>query len=192
MTSAETETVQEALLRSYFLTNGLLLCNENKTLPSLFTVGGDWNSIVSLIERGEVFYSKLFKGRVTYLSRAFYQQIKPYRQRTQKLPPESQRILALLREAGSMTTPAIKNALLLSGKAFAGGMQALFSELLVTAIARDRTMNESWSSFVWGAFETWERAHPLPDTAATPEALRALVGGLLAEKEIVKLLQSDT
>ena len=75
------ESIPIELLKGYFSRNGFLLCNECRNMPSLFNVGGDWNSIVQLIEEGQVFYSKLYKGRVTYLSREFYAQVKPYRQR---------------------------------------------------------------------------------------------------------------
>ena len=75
------------LLRSYFVQNGILLCNENPDLPSLPSVGGTWNDIVTMMEDREVFYSKLYKGRVTYLSREFYYHIKSLRQGRSTSPP---------------------------------------------------------------------------------------------------------
>lgn len=47
-------------LTSFFSENGLLLCNENTELPYLELVGGSWNAVVSLIESGDVFYSRLY------------------------------------------------------------------------------------------------------------------------------------
>ena len=83
------ESIPIELLKGYFSRNGFLLCNECRNMPSLFNVGGDWNSIVQLIEEGQVFYSKLYKGRVTYLSREFYAQVKPYRQRMELISSHS-------------------------------------------------------------------------------------------------------
>lgn len=152
---------RKTLLRSYFMTNGLLLCNESKELPYLESVGGDWISIVALIEEGEVFYSKLYKGRVSYLSREFYGNIKPYRQRLERLSPTARSIYEHLTQIEMATTVEIKEILFLSGKTFTQCMDELFKELLVTAIQRDRTMNVNWSSFYWGTFEKWEAMHPL-------------------------------
>ena len=50
-------------LKQYFSQNGLLLCNENTELPYLDLVGGSWNAIVSLMESGDVFYSRFYKNR---------------------------------------------------------------------------------------------------------------------------------
>ena len=46
------ESIPIELLKGYFSRNGFLLCNECRNMPSLFNVGGDWNSIVQLIEEG--------------------------------------------------------------------------------------------------------------------------------------------
>lgn len=73
------ETNARRLLEGYFSCHGLLLCNEDRDLPWLDSVGGDWNAVVALIEDRQVFWSKLWRGKVTYLSRACYWQLKPYR-----------------------------------------------------------------------------------------------------------------
>ena len=78
MVLGDTTDDTRPLLRNYFAQMGLLLCNENPYLPSLPTVGGTWNDIVAMMETREVFYSKLYKGRVTYLSRALYYHLKPF------------------------------------------------------------------------------------------------------------------
>jgi len=149
-----------SLLQSYFLKNDMLLCNENKDLPSLTTVGGDWDSIIMLIEQGEVFYSKFYKGRVTYLSREFYYKVKPDKQRTHKLTAKAREVLELIEAANPVSTSAIKDKLMISSKEYTACMDELFKELLVTAIKRDRTINANWSSFCWGTSQHWERLFP--------------------------------
>ena len=98
MVLGDTTDDTRPLLRNYFAQAGLLLCNENPYLPSLPTVGGTWNDIVAMMETREVFYSKLYKGRVTYLSRALYYHLKPFRQREANLSPEAAALLSLLRQ----------------------------------------------------------------------------------------------
>jgi hypothetical protein len=182
-------TESEDLLRSYFRKQGILLCNENRELPSLVSVGGDWNGIVSLMEQGEVFYSKLYKGRVTYLSRAFYAQIKPYKQPIEKVSPVAKRIFEFLCEAGHADTAEIKNALKLFGKPLSESMDELFRELLVTVIKRSRTLNANWCSFDWGTYKTWEQIHPVSDISPKRESLTALASSFLSERQIRNLLK---
>ncbi|MCI9264047.1 MAG: hypothetical protein HFF06_05685 [Oscillospiraceae bacterium] len=96
------------LLRGYFAQNGILLYNENRELPSLSSIGGQWNDIVALMENREVFYSKLYKGRVTYLSREFYYHVKPLRRREERLSPQARELLSLLRQTAPMGTEELK------------------------------------------------------------------------------------
>lgn len=177
------------MLARYFSGNGFLLCNENRALPSLFSVGGDWNGIVELIEDGQVFYSKLYKGRVTYLSREFYAQIKPYRQRMERISDRGAEIFELLETVECAGTQEIKRLLGLSNEAYTGAMLELGKELLVTAIRRDKTMNKNWSSFLWGTYKTWESLHPVSDIAVSDDRLKQLLAGLISEKEMKRFLK---
>ncbi len=178
-------------LRVYFLRNHILLCNDNAYLPSLNDAGGNWNAIIHLIETREVVYSKTYRKRTTYLSPALYATLKPYKQRFNKLPETSRRIYDLLSSCGPMSTQAIKDALMLSFKSFSAAFDPLLFELLVTAMERDRTMNETWSSFLWGTYAQWEGTltHPLPKVEASEANLIALLSHLMAEKEIGTLLK---
>lgn len=187
--AGNSDAASQDILKSYFARFGMLLCNDNHLLPSLSSVGGDWNGIVSLIEQGNVFYSKLFNGRVTYLSREFYAQVKPYRQRFRKVSPTSKRIFTFLNEYGPANTAKIKSALMLSSKEFSEGMDGLFKELLITALERDRTMNINWSSFYYGTYEAWEDRHPISDVSVSPDEFKRLVTGLLTDKQADKLLK---
>lgn len=183
------ESIPIELLKGYFSRNGFLLCNECRNMPSLFNVGGDWNSIVELIEEGQVFYSKLYKGRVTYLSREFYAQVKPYRQRMELISSHSRLIYNLLDTIGYANAQDIKRLLNLSNKVYTDAMHELSQELLITAIQRDKTINQNWSSFYWGTYKTWESLHPISDIEVSTSRLKQLLDRLISEKEIHKLLQ---
>lgn len=176
------------LLNSYFISNGILLCNESTELPYLEGVGGSWNGIVSLIEEGSVFYSKLYRGRVSYLSRAFYANVKPYKQRIEKLSPIALQIYNFLKDGKIVSSEDIKALLHLSGKTFSKSMDELFGELLVTAIKQDRFISENWCSFCWGTCETWEALHPVCDIAVSMDSLRSLTEKLITERQLRRIL----
>jgi hypothetical protein len=178
-------------LRAYFLRNHILLCNDNAFLPSLNDAGGDWNAVVYLIETREAVYSKAYRKRTTYLSLALYTMLKPYKQRFNKLSAESRRIYDFLSSCGPQSTSAIKDALMLSSKSFSAAFDPLLSELLVTAMERDRTMNETWSSFLWGTCSQWEATlkHPLPMAEPSEANLLALLSHLMPPKEIAALMK---
>ncbi len=177
------------LLRSYFAQNGILLCNENRELPSLSSIGGKWNDIVALMESREVFYSKLYKGRVTYLSREFYYHLKPLRRRERHLSRQARELLALLRQTDPMGTEELKRLFPLWGPHFGTYLEELLRELLVTAFRRDRTISESWCTFLWAPAESWEAAlSPLP---SSPAEARRLLSSLLSEKQIDLLLKQE-
>ena len=177
------EAAQHAL-RSYFAQNGMLLCNESCELPYLDLVGGNWNAIVSLMERGEVCYSRFFRGRVTYLSRALSSAIKPYRQRLLRLDEPSRRVLEFLRATGEASAEQMQAACLLERKAQTAALDALVSELFVTVSRRDVTIHESWCTFSYCLVERWEQRQPGPP----PEDARLLLSRQLTDRQIDRLL----
>lgn len=144
---------------------------------------------LSLIEEGQVFYSKLYGGRVTYLSKEFYANMKPYRQRLEGLSPTARAVYDFLSEIGTANTEEIKRVLLLSSRTFTQSMNELFRELLVTAIRRDRTMNENWSSFEWGTYKAWEELHPVSAAENSRDVLEHLTKGILTKKKLLNLLK---
>ena len=174
------------LLRGYFSRNGILLCNENRELPSLTSIGGRWDDIVALMERREIFYSKLYRGRVTYLSREFYYHIKPFRQREDRLSPQAIELLSLLRQTGPVRMEELKRLFPLWGSRFGTFLDELLRELLFTAVKRDRTLNENWCTFLWAPSEYWEaESFSFP---SSPAEARRLLSPLLSERQINSLL----
>ncbi|MEA4914833.1 MAG: hypothetical protein VB061_09705 [Christensenella sp.] len=183
------DPAREELLR-YFSQNGLLLCNENTELPYLDLVGGSWNAIVSLMESGDVFYSRFYKDRVTYLSRELYLALKPYRRRAERLSAQSERLLAFLQTAGEATAEQMQNTCMLEKKAQTETLNALVSELFVTVLRRDVTIHESWCTFCYGTAERWEekRAQTIHETNEG-EAEQILLRQL-SQKQVNALLRS--
>ena len=180
----ERDEAAQRALRAYFAENGMLLCNESRDLPYLDLVGGNWNAIVSLMERGEVCYSRLYRDRVTYLSRALYTAMKPYRQRLLRLDEPSRRLLEFLRATGEASAEQMQAACLLERKAQTAALNALVSELFVTVSRRDVTIYESWCTFFYCPVELWEQRQPNPP----PADARQLLSRQLTERQIDRML----
>ena len=133
---------KEQFILNYLNTFGLLLCNENRYLPSLSDVGGDWDSIVSLIEKREVFYCKIYKKRTCYLSKELYFLLKRYKHSILSIPASSLDIYNFLCINGPADTETIKNKLILDKKSFNEAFDILLERMLATAVKRGRTIGK--------------------------------------------------
>ena len=179
---------QEALER-YFSQNALLLCNRSDELPYLELAGGDWNAIVSLLERGDVFYSRLFKNRVTYLSPELYFALKPYRRRLERLDANSLRLLDFLQAAGEASAEQMQQQCLLEKKTQAEALNRLVCELFVTVIRRDVTRNETWCTFTYGPAERWETKQPREKHTPNVGEAEQILLRQLSQKQVQSLLK---
>ena len=187
MTAAD-ERARGALL-AYFSQNGLLLCNESVELPYLGLVGGSWNAIVSLLESGDAFYSRFYKGRVTYLSPELYFALKPHRRRAERLDECSARLLAFLRAAGEAGAEEMQAACLLEKKAQAKALDRLVGELLVTVTRRDATICENWCTFCYGPAERWEDKRPRGGFDCGLDAAERILRRQMPQKQVQTLLK---
>jgi len=182
------DPAREALTR-YFSQSGMLLCNTSEELPYLELVGGSWNAIVSMMEDGLAYYSRFYKNRVTYLSPALYFALKPFRRRLIRLDDNAVRLLTFLQAAGEANAEQMQQTLLLTKKAQTEELNQLVSELFVTVLHRDVTLNENWCSFTYGLAETWEQklAHEIhaPKIGEAEEILLRQ----LSQKQVKSLLK---
>lgn len=175
------------MIEQVISTTPLFLCNAHERLPSLDQMGGDWDLIMKLIETRKVFYSRLYKNRVTYLSNELYWSLKSYKQRWEKLSQTSQKVFGFLDGFGEATTPEIKNILLLSDKTFAKCINELTKELFITAVAKERQINNNWSSFYWGTYKLWEQtAKKCPSDS---QDIYTILAPIFSEREIQQLLK---
>jgi len=176
-------------LEHYFSQNGMLLCNTSEELPYLELVGGNWNAIVSLMEAGHAFYSRLYKNRVTYLSPALYAALKPHRRRAERLDENANRLYAFLQSVVEASAEQMQQTLLLTKKAQTDALNQLVSELFVTVLRRDVTKNETWCSFTYGPAEAWERKLPreihVPKIGEAEEILLRQ----LSQKQVMSMLK---
>lgn len=188
MVSDKLNEKEQAIL-DYINIYGLLLCNENKDLPSIFDVGGDWDSVTALIEKREVFYSKVYRKRTSYLSRELYFLLKGFRQSMLGIPAASMDIYNFLYDNGPADTETIKNILLLSKKGYDAAFDILLERMLVTAIKRGKTLGKTWSTFIWGTYADWEKGEwPVSIDAEGYNRISEILTPNLPEKEIMKII----
>jgi len=179
------------LLRAGIELRGFLLCNPEGKILSKYCVGGDWNSIVALMESGEAFYTKMYKKRAGYLSRELYHQLKPYKQRTDKLSENARKIYEFLQAIDFASTQEIKRTLMMSSSGFNRGLNELSAELLITAVRRERTLNprNGWCSFYWATASEWEKLKPESQVEQDTSRVYELLGTILPENELERLLR---
>jgi len=178
----------EALIR-YFSKSGMLLCNASEELPYLDLVGGNWNAIVSLVEDGLACYSRFYKNRVTYLSPELYHALKPYRRRMDRLDESSRRLYDFLRSVGEANAEQMQQACLLEKKTQTDALNRLVSELFVTVIRRDVTLNENWCSFTYGPAEVWEQKQNRADSTTKIGEAEEILLRQLSQKRVNSLLE---
>lgn len=184
------ETSGKDKVRDYLRFSGILLCNVNPYLPSLSDVGGVWNDIVFLLESREAFYCKAYRKRVTYLSREAYFLL---RQCTERPPMEdrSRMILRFLELHGPADTETIRRSVLLEKKEFAKAFDFLLEHLYVTMVRNGEILNDTWSTFLWGSAEEWEKgAGAFPVCTESEKRLRAILRNTMTETEVSRFLGS--
>ena len=189
MDAADVRTKEELALSEFFEKNGLILCNEHPKMPYLDSAGGNWNAVVALMEHGDVFYSRFYNGRVTYLSREWYFALKLYRARRLNLPDESLRVYDFLRSAGMGNAKQIQAFCRLSKKQYDAAMLPLFREMLVTVLWRDEILSENWCTFLYGTSETWEQKRPENRPQANFGDAQTLLARYFDQTEIQRLLR---
>lgn len=179
----------EARLRRHLESTGILLVNENRYLPSLADLGGEWYEIAQLVERREAFYSKVYRNRTTYLSAEVYFLLKAIRPEV-PVRGESAVIYDFIREFGSTDTTTIKQAVLIDDRRFGHAFDFLLQHLLVTVLRTGRVLNPNWSTYVWGMAKEWEeQAAPLRIRSAEAAGrLQEILGRSLPERELAKLI----
>ncbi|MDT8717678.1 hypothetical protein IAI10_13485 [Clostridium sp. 19966] len=142
-------------LADYIDMNGILLCNDNKELPSLCGLGYSMENIISLIEAHQVFYCKAYKKRSTYLSIKAYQLlsgIKPIK----PLTSESQTIYNEIKKYDFVDKDALKNELNIEKKTFDKAFDFLLENLYITAYSGKR-INSSWYSYLYCTNDRWKK-----------------------------------
>lgn len=172
-------------LRIWLRENGILLCNTNPQLPALEDIGCTWQEVTELIDSHEVFYSKVFQGRTTYLSVEAYYLLKEVKKQKPLTEP-ARRIWELLRKSPGSETELLKEISALPSKEYQKGFDFLLKNLYVTALQNGRRLNDNWSSFLYGTAEQWESNVPNRFSCDDPrERLWEILSGVMTEKQFL-------
>lgn len=174
-------------LLHYLNQNGILLCNTNPELPALEDIGCGWGDVTELIDRQELFYCKAFQKRTAYLSKEVYYLLKEVRQK-KPLTPAAQKIYAILEDGAAVEASFLKAVSGLDPKSFRGGFDLLLQNLYITALRNGKPLNESWSTFLYGTAEEWEKRAPGPAPAENPgERLWEILSQTMTERQFKSL-----
>lgn len=175
-------------LLKYLNANGILLCNTNPFLPALEDMGCTWHEVEELIDSHQLFYSKVFKKRTTYLSPEAYYLLKAVRKQKELTPP-AERIYSLLDGKPAADTTFLKQASGLTGKEYREGFDFLLQNLYITAVENGKRLNENWSSFYYGTAKDWEKHTPGQEFGSdAPQRLRELLSRTVPEKYLRSLM----
>lgn len=135
--------------------NGILLLNSTPEMPNITDLGGDWNLVMLLIEKREIFVSKLYKGKTTYLSREMYYMLKD-KIRNTDLNEEEGRVFNFIESNDNVDTKVLKLFLRYNSKHINKILLSLQKKLMITVLERGETLNKNWSTYYWGTYKQWE------------------------------------
>ncbi len=173
-------------LGEYLEENGILLCNDNKELPSLCGLGYSMENIIGLIELRQVFYCKVFKKRSTYLSVKAYQLLNRIKEE-KELSPEAGSIYEEIRKHPVADKEEVRLTLNIEKKTFDKAFDFLLENLYITACSGKR-MNANWYAYLYCIADHWKKeVNGLHYNGNPKEALWKLVGRHMTEKDFEAL-----
>ena len=172
---------QEELLE-YIENHGILLCNENKELPSLCGLGYNMENIIALIEQKKVFYCKAYKKRSTYLSIQVYQYL-DHRLSKKQLTVDAKNILNAMKGKSVVDKNELRIALAMEKKPFDRAFDLLLENLYITAIG-GKKLNTNWYSYLYCTTETWKHGvEGLHFSGDSRNALGKIVGKEMSKND---------
>ena len=184
----QSSLVRQEELLDYINRNGILLCNTSTELPSLVSLGYSWENITGLIDLHEIFYSKVYKKRVTYLSREVYlllRKCKPQK----AMDPYSKQIYELLKRLETSEKEELKLKANMETKDFDKAFDFLLENLYITAFINGKYLNPNWSTFVYSTSERWEKEVIKLHFHGDPKPrLEAILLKNMQEKDFIKLI----
>lgn len=175
-------------LQKYLEVAGILSCNENPYLPCLSDVGCVWADMTALVDRHALFYAKVYRKRVVYLSPEVYYLLKACRAQ-RPMGPDAERLYALLDGAPPIEAGDLREIAQMGQAQLAKALDFLLENLYVTALGDGRYINQNWSTFRYGTAKAWEALTPPESIGTEPhERLCSILARSLPPKEIRLLL----
>lgn len=136
-----------AQLKAYLDATGILACNTDAHLRCLEDIGCSWADAVELIEKKELFLSKVYRKRTVYLSSRVYHLLKQCRYQ-RPMPEPAERLYGLLQGVpGGLETGELRELTQMDQRTLLTAMDFLLEELYITAIGNGHWLNPSWSTY---------------------------------------------
>ncbi|WP_276856704.1 hypothetical protein [Intestinimonas timonensis] len=179
-----------AQLKAYLDATGILACNTDAHLRCLEDIGCSWADAVELIEKKELFLSKVYRKRTVYLSSRVYHLLKQCRYQ-RPMPEPAERLYGLLQGVpGGLETGELRELTQMDQRTLLTAMDFLLEELYITAIGNGHWLNPSWSTYRYGTAEAWEDASASqPEEAHPKETLMEFLSWSMPEEEIRRLVR---
>lgn len=182
--------MSEAQLKHYLNATGILACNTDIHLRCLEDIGCSWADAVELIEKKELFLSKVYRKRTVYLSPRVYHLLKQCRAQ-RPMPEPAQRLYELLQGIPcGLETGELRELAQMDQRTLLTAMDFLLEELYITAVGNGRWLNPNWSTYRYGTAEQWEAAaEPRSEVENPREILMEFLSWSMPEEEIRRLIR---
>lgn len=135
--------------------NGIMLLNESDELPSIVGEGFNWYEVMGLIEKGDIFFTKLYKKRTTYISRELYFCFKTILY-LEHMTDSEHMLHNLINEISGITTSSLKEILIMDSKELDKLILQLSMNMQITILGSGKYININWSHVRWCTAEYWE------------------------------------
>ena len=179
-----------AQLKAYLDATGILACNTDANLRCLEDIGCSWADAVELIEKKELFLSKVYRKRTVYLSPRVYHLLKQCRYQ-RPMPEPAERLYRLLQGVpGGLETGELRELAQMDQRTLLTAMDFLLEELYITAVGNGHWLNPNWSTYRYGTAEVWEDASASqPEKVHPKETLMEFLSWSMPEEEIRRLIR---
>ncbi len=184
--SSNTAKIDE--LEAVINQHGILLCNENKDIPSLSSLGYTMPDIITLIEQKKVFYCKLYMKKSTYLSVDTYLHFKRIL-KSNSLQDSEKMILDFMKNKECVDKNDIKTSLSIEKKEFDKAFDSLLAQCLITAIG-GKQINPNWFEYLYCTSEMWKKGvEGLHTKANSKDILWNRFKAFMSEKQFEKMIK---
>lgn len=173
-------------------THGLLLLNSTEEFYNVMDSGGDWFTMIRLIEDRQVFVSKIYKGKTTYLSKDLYYALRACKDDDIIMTEPEKRVYDFLSSCTNVDTDLLKIALNMDRKVLRKTLDTMMKKLLITVLSGGKMITDSWSSYYFGTYEQWESSDQSTihmDEATAHEKIKGYLSKIMTDKQIENLIK---
>lgn len=173
--------------------HGILLLNSTPEFYNVMDLGGDWFTVIRLIEERHIFTSKLYKGKTTYLSRELYYSLRlllPH----EMMSADERQIYDFINASTNVDMEILKITSNMDSKNLRKILNKMQKNLLITVLHGGKKLNDNWSTYYYGTYEQWEKSDKNRLDLEEKRALENVylyLGKLMSDRQIKNLIRHD-